>query len=249
MPRRDNSPKRHHTKAQLTSNQKEWKHQVTNLKRRIKDLEGLGFVVDFKIPEMPKRVGKAAIEKIKNIGRKTLEKHAYKENQSTGELKPFEPIPRGQAKDVRRRVKRERELQRELDNQRKWFDEDYDEYQDYSWTESEEPNVYDVVLENLKNYIEGFNENRNKSLQEWSKGKLLSLLESAIEREGAEEIASRAETMAGLADLAQAALWQSKQDRAEMHIRGFANVLYGRSSSRVDKIFMERIYEEVGMYG
>lgn len=248
MPKRDNSPKRHHTKAQLTSNQKEWKHQVTNLKRRIKDLEGLGFVVDFKIPEMPKRVGKAAIEKVKNIGRKALEKHAYKQNESTGELKPFEPIPRGKAREVREQVKREREYQRTLDNRDKWFDEYED---DYSWAEEsqEEPNVYDVVLENLKNYIEGFNENRNKSLQEWSKGKLLSLLESAIEREGAEEIASRAETMAGLADLAQAALWQSKQDRAEMHIRGFANVLYGRSSSRVDKIFMERIYEEVGMYG
>ena len=241
MGRRDIAPKTHITSNILRSNREEWEHQVKLLERRISRFEkDYNVEINYKIPEAPKDGHwKRAIERIKSVRRGKLEKYAYQKNEQgevkvtdKGEAVKFVRPERGKAKEAKERARRERETGQRVDTE-----------------QPEEPNVYDVVLENLKNYIEGFNENRNKSLQEWSKGKLLSLLESAIERESAEEIASRAETMAGLADLAQAALWQSKQERAEMHIRGFANVLYGRSSSRVDKIFMERIYEEVGMYG
>ena len=49
--KRDNAPIRHQTKRKLTSNQEEWEHQAKNLKRRIRDLAGLGAVVDFVVGE------------------------------------------------------------------------------------------------------------------------------------------------------------------------------------------------------
>lgn len=105
---RDNAPAKRRTKRQLTSNQEEWQHQVHNLKRRIKDLEALGAQVAFAIPEMPARVTKAAIEKIKNIRRAQLEKTAYQAGEG-GEAEPFVPPARGWAKQRREKVRRERE--------------------------------------------------------------------------------------------------------------------------------------------
>lgn len=110
MARRDNAPPKRRTNKQLTANQKEWQHQVRNLKRRIKDLEALGAQVAFAIPEMPARVTKAAIEKIKSIRRAQLEKTAYQAGEG-GEAVPFVPPSRGWAKQRREKVKREREAQ------------------------------------------------------------------------------------------------------------------------------------------
>lgn len=72
MAKRDNSPKRKVTKRILTANQEEWLHQLSNLKRRIKALEKYGLVVDYEIPEMPKRVTKGEIEKLKGLRRPQL---------------------------------------------------------------------------------------------------------------------------------------------------------------------------------
>lgn len=72
MPKRDNSPKRKATKRRLTANQEEWLHQLRNLKRRIKALEKYGLVVDYELPEMPKRVTKGEIEKLKGLRRPQL---------------------------------------------------------------------------------------------------------------------------------------------------------------------------------
>ena len=72
MSRRDNAPKTHKTKATLKSNEEEWKKAVTNLNRRIKDLEGLGAVVDFKIPDKPDDITIEDIERLNSIKRKEL---------------------------------------------------------------------------------------------------------------------------------------------------------------------------------
>lgn len=72
MAKRDNSPKRKVTKRRLTANQEEWLHQLRNLKRRIKALEKYGLVVDYELPEMPKRVTKGEIEKLKGLRRPQL---------------------------------------------------------------------------------------------------------------------------------------------------------------------------------
>lgn len=72
MAKRDNSPKRKATKRKLTANQEEWLHQLRNLKRRIKALEKYGLVVDYELPEMPKRVTKGEIEKLKGLRRPQL---------------------------------------------------------------------------------------------------------------------------------------------------------------------------------
>lgn len=72
MAKRDNSPKRKTTKRVLTANQEEWAHQLRNLKRRIKSLEKYGLIVDYELPEMPKRVTKRDIEKLKGLGKKEL---------------------------------------------------------------------------------------------------------------------------------------------------------------------------------
>ena len=110
MARRDNAPAKRRTNKQLTANQQEWQHQVQNLKRRIKNLEALGAQVAFTIPEMPARVTKAAIEKIKGIRRAQLEKKSYQAGEG-GEAVPFVPPARGWAKQRREKVKREREAE------------------------------------------------------------------------------------------------------------------------------------------
>ena len=127
MGRRDNAPKKTKTKNVLTSNQREWKHQVENLKKRIRSLEELGAVVDFAIPEMPKRVTKKAIEAIKGIRRKQLEKKAYQSNNDgievneQGEAKPYTPPKRGETKRRLKEVKARRKA-------KEIFDEDYSDY-------------------------------------------------------------------------------------------------------------------------
>ena len=117
MARRDNAPAKRRTNRELTGNQKEWLHQVQNLKRSIKSLEGLGAVVEYSIPtEMPTtklgkvRVEKRHIEELKSITRKELEKYA-KQVGGFGELVPFVPPARGWTKQRREKVKREREAQ------------------------------------------------------------------------------------------------------------------------------------------
>lgn len=72
MAKRDNSPKRKKTKRVLTANQEEWLHQLRNLKRRIKSLEKYGLIVDYELPEMPKRVTNREIEKLKELRRAQL---------------------------------------------------------------------------------------------------------------------------------------------------------------------------------
>ena len=72
MVKKDNAPKRHQTKRQLTSNKEEWLKAVSNLKQRIKNLERQGAIVDFKIPEMPKRVTKQMIKALNRIRRPQL---------------------------------------------------------------------------------------------------------------------------------------------------------------------------------
>lgn len=117
MARRDNAPAKRRTNRELTGNQQEWLHQVQNLKRRIKSLEGLGAVVEYPIPkEMPTtksgkvRVEKRHIEELKSITRKELEKYA-KQVGEFGELVPFVPPARGWTKQRREKVKREREVE------------------------------------------------------------------------------------------------------------------------------------------
>lgn len=88
MAKRDNAPRKRGTSKTLTSNQQEWKHQISNLKRRIRDLERQGAIVDFKIPEMPKRVTEQAIKGIKNIRRRELVRGVeYKPSGEKKEIK------------------------------------------------------------------------------------------------------------------------------------------------------------------
>lgn len=73
MSKYDHSPARRETPRKLTSNQEEWKHQITNLKRRIRELEKKGYYVpESLIPEQPKRITKKAIADVKAIKRKQL---------------------------------------------------------------------------------------------------------------------------------------------------------------------------------
>lgn len=159
MAKRDNAPKRRQTKKQLTSNQQEWKHQVTNLKRRIKDLEELGALVNVAIPEMPKRVTKAAIEKIKQMRRAYLQKRAV-QVESTGEVVPYKAPERGKVEERRREVKKERE--KEEQEQQKEYDSyddfGYDEDDDFniSWEDDERPYASQSEYDNLLSYIDEF---------------------------------------------------------------------------------------------
>ena len=262
MGRRDNAPKKTKTKNVLTSNQREWKHQVENLKKRIRSLEELGAVVDFAIPEMPKRVTKKAIEAIKGIRRKQLEKKAYQSNNDgievneQGEAKPYTPPKRGETKRRLKEVKARRKA-------KEIFDEDYSDYYEdeeyyapdydypyYSYTDTDAPNIYDVVVDNLRSFIENYGSNVPSFRMNYeTQSKLLNTLDRAIQEVGVQEIASRAEDITELYGLAERALYDSKDERIKMHLRGFADVLFGNNGSRDFKIDMEQVYEDLGLYG
>lgn len=123
MAKRDNAPQRRQTAKKLTSNQQEWKKQIQNLKGRIRKLENQGAIVDFKIPEMPKRIDKSAIENIKNIRRRDLVRGVeyrpvgskkeikYKPAQQIndeGKLEKWKPPERGKAKEREAEVRAKR---------------------------------------------------------------------------------------------------------------------------------------------
>lgn len=230
MARRDNAPKTHKTSDILKSNEDEWKEAVGNLKRRIKDLEGLGAVVDFTIPDKPEDITEADIERIKSIKRKELLEYASQVDKF-GELKDFVPPTRGWTKQRREKVKRERE-----------------EEEHYPEGDDEGVDIVDVELDNLRTFIENFDENKYKELQEYSKSCLLGILDMAIERAGKTNIARTAEEYASCHSLAEAALWASRQEKADMHIRGFSNILLGRPFTYDEAKLMEDMYEGVGSY-
>lgn len=86
----DHSPSRRQTARRLTANQEEWQHQVTNLKRRIRELEKKGYEVEYEVPEQPKRITKESIERVRKISRKELLEYAP---EKQGPPKPPKRLP------------------------------------------------------------------------------------------------------------------------------------------------------------
>lgn len=238
MARRDNAPAKRRTNRELTGNQKEWLHQVQNLKRRIKSLEGLGAVVEYPVPtQMPTtssgkiRVERKHIEELKSITRKELEKYA-KQVGEFGELVPFQAPERGKTKERREQVKRERE--------------EADHFPEGEYTGTD---IVDVELDRLRDYIENFDENvKNKGVQEYTRNALLSILDKAIAEQGRLNVARTAEEYSSLHSLAEAALWQSRQEKADMNIRGFSSVLLGRPFTYDEAKEIESVYETAGKF-
>ena len=219
MAKRDNAPKKRSTKRQLTSNQQEWKHQITNLKRRIKDLEGLGIYVAFDIPSMPKKVTKAAIEKIKSIKRKELLKHGYSVDEATGEVFEKPALPqRGKTKEWRKLVKR---LKRENDER---FSE-ADEY-DYEDIYEDIPvDISTVEIDRLKEEIASYGDSALTQ-------QLYSILDRAIYERGLEEVAKMVEeSYEELADYAQKAVKYKGDSRGAGNAAVFAQIVLGRTPS------------------
>ena len=227
MARRDNAPAKRKTNRQLTSNQKEWQHQVQNLKRRIRDLEGLGAKVAITIPEMPARVTKAAIEKIKSIRRAQLEKTAYQEG-TYGEAVPFEAPERGHAEERRRQVRANKWLEKELASYELEDEEDAYNY-------SNEPlDIYRVEIDNLRNMIYEFGD-------EEIADKLNSILDKAISEHGANAVADTVEKRySDLRETAQQAIKYKGLSKGSGAITSFAQILMSEPLSFGELADLER---------
>jgi hypothetical protein len=226
MARRDNAPAKRRTKRQLTANQKEWQHQVQNLKRRIKDLEALGAQVAFAIPEMPARVTKAAIEKIKNIRRAQLEKTAYEEGMF-GEALPFEPPKRGETKKRRKEVAADKRVEKAL---KQIAPEEYDEdYQD------EEPvEISRVEIDNLRSLIYDIADDETAE-------KLNSMLDKAIAEKGTSSVADTIEKRySELRETAQQAIKYRGLSKGAGAITSFAQILMSEPLSFGELADLER---------
>lgn len=231
MARRDNAPAKRRTKRQLTSNQKEWQHQVQNLKRRIKDLESLGAQVAFAIPEMPARVTKAAIEKIKNIRRAQLEKTAYQEGKF-GEAVPYEAPERGKAEQRRKEVKLKRWLE-ERENQPSIYDEDYQDDEGDYWYE-EPVEISRVEIDNLRNLIYDIADDETAE-------KLNSILDRAIADKGANAVADTVEKRySELRETAQQAIKYKGLSKGAGAITSFAQILMSEPLSFGELADLER---------
>lgn len=228
MARRDNAPAKRRTNRQLTANQKEWQHQVQNLKRRIKDLESLGAQVAFTIPEMPARVTKAAIEKIKNIRRAQLEKTAYQEGKF-GEAVPYEAPERGKAEERRRKVRAEKWLREELERS-----ELEDEEDAYNYSEPEPVEIYRVEIDNLRTLIYDIADDETAE-------KLNSILDRAIADKGANAVADTIEKRySELRETAQQAIKYKGLSKGAGAITSFAQILMSEPLSFGELADLER---------
>lgn len=238
MARRDNAPAKRRTKRQLTGNQKEWLHQVQNLKRRIKTLEGLGAVVEYPVPtKMPTtssgkvRVERKHIEELKNVTRKVLEKYA-KQVGDFGELVPFEPPERGKAKQRRKEVKLKRWLE-EREKQPSIYDEDYqDEEGDYWYEEPVE--ISRVEIDNLRTLIYDIADDETAE-------KLNSILDRAIADKGANAVADTVEKRySELRETAQQAIKYKGLSKGAGAITSFAQILMSEPLSFGELADLER---------
>ena len=228
MARRDNAPAKRKTNKQLTANQKEWQHQVQNLKRRIKDLESLGAQVAFTIPEMPARVTKAAIEKIKSIRRAQLEKTAYQEGRF-GEAVPYEAPERGKAEERRRKVRAEKWLREELERS-----ELEDEEDAYNYSDSEPVEISSVEIDNLRNLIYDIADDETAE-------KLNSILDRAIADKGANAVAYTVEKRySELRETAQQAIKYKGLSKGAGAITSFAQILMSEPLSFGELADLER---------
>jgi len=245
--KRDNSPKKRQTAKKLTGNQREWQHQVANLKRRIRDLQGLGAAVDFQIPQMPTDkkgnpvVRKRDIQRIKNITRKELLKHAYQEGQY-GEAVQFQPPERGKAKQRRKEVKLKRWLE-ERENQPTIFDEDYQDDEGDYWFEGDyNPDldyakpveIYDVEIGNLRALIYDIADDEIAE-------KLSAILDKAIADKGANAVGEVIEKRySELREAAQQALMYKGLSKGAGAITSFAQILTSEPLSFGELADLER---------
>lgn len=223
MPKRDNAPKKRTSNKKLTSNQQEWQHQIRNLKRRIKDLEDLGAYVAFQIPEMPKRVTKSAIEKLKGLRRKQLLKKAYQEGDY-GEAVPFQTPEKGKAEERRREVKEKRRAEES--------DTDYG----YDYDYPDEPvDIYRVEIDNLRNLI-------NDIADDEIAMKLHTILDNAIAENGPSAVADTVEKRySELRETAQQALKYKGSSKGAGAITSFAQILMSRPLSFGDLAELEQV--------
>lgn len=235
----DHSPKRKQTKRVLTSNQQEWKHQVTNLKRRIRDLQGLGVYVNYEIPSMPKKVTKQAIEKLKGIKREQLLKTAFS-IYAFGEIgEAF--IPKiGERAEYRRHIKeaREQEKQQQLakaeaeqeriERERILRDLEIErevEREVAKISDDEVAMIWDVELDNLRNMIDDFGDGAVAA-------QLNSMIDAAIDADGIDNVCYRIEgNMSTLQTAAFLATKYKGASKASGAITTFAQILFGRSLS------------------
>ena len=154
-------------------------------------------MVNVAIPEMPKRVTKAAIEKIKQMRRAYLQKRAV-QVESTGEVVPYKAPERGKVEERRREVKAKKDLEREYQKEREEEEEwDYNhteqEQQDYGWDEYwdetdydwEPPSAGEVAMDNLRNLFWQFGD--DTALE------LLDILNNAIDVNGKDVVAKNIE--------------------------------------------------------
>lgn len=220
MARRDNAPATHQTSRQLKANEEEWERQVKLLKRRIKDVENLGAdAVDIKIPEKPKRITPQAIERVKNIRRPQIQKKALQVDSETGEAKKWIPPKRGEAQQRREEVKQKRQLEKQ---------------------QQEKVNIVDVELENLKRFIESYeNPYAKQSALEGARINLLHYVDYAIMLYGEKEIAMRAEQAANATDFAKQAMDESNNETQRAYLNGFSDVLFGRAFSVAELVAIE----------
>lgn len=223
----DHSPKRRKTNKSLTSNQQEWKHQVTNLKRRIRDLEGLGVHVTYDVPSMPQRVTKQAIEKLKGIKREQLLKGAFT-IYAFGEIgEAF--IPKvGERAEYRRHIKEAREQEKQQELAKIEAEQERIEKERMLrdlYSESEPVQIWDAELDNLRNMIDDFGDGAVAS-------QLNTMIDAAIASDGIDNVCYRIE--GNTSTLQTAAFLATKYkgaSKASGAITTFAQILFGRSLS------------------
>lgn len=148
-------------RKKLTPNQREYRKQITRLNRAIRRIEKAGYVFQEDISfEMPKRVTKKAIERLKSIKPKDLYQFTVRLNPETGEIIPGQEA---RIESARERARKAAETRRNNRENAMTFGQ----YQD-------------TIIQNFKNYILGF----PRSISE----RLISWINALIQQAGTEAV-------------------------------------------------------------
>ena len=150
-------------RKKLTPNQQEYRKQITRLNRAIRRIEKAGYVFQEDIIfEMPKRVTKKAIERLKAIKPKDLYQFTVRLYPETGEIIPGQEARTESARERARKAAETRRNNRENAMT-------FGQYQD-------------TIIQNFKNYILGF----PRSISE----RLISWINALIQQAGTEAVAT-----------------------------------------------------------
>lgn len=201
-------------KKTKTLNQQLWEKEIKRINRFIKNAEKRGFTFDVVIPEKPQRVSKKAIANLKKMNPSFMyQKATYVDN--TGNV-----MTGTQGRKLERKRAGQKAYQTRQLNLAKGI-----------------PTASQIIIENVRALLNSYAPPNHwsdywKQKKGEDKNKAVQLLDNAVNREGADEIAKRLQARADdLERIINSIMYGSNEEQVQFDLTEFATILLNRSLS------------------